>query len=101
MKDGFWDICSKVTKLKTIFDTLAQNIHKNNHHLFWTPNMLDAVQGNDDIMIFSPHNNLINWALLSPFTNEESKSWGAKLPAQDHPTKSGREGNENQISDFQ
>lgn len=81
MRDGFLKICSKVTKLKIIFATFIQNIH-DNHHLFWTPYMLDAKQGNDDML--NPHNNIIN-LVLSLFTYEGNKSCRTKLLAQCHP----------------
>lgn len=95
MKDSSLNIHFKVTKLKTIFATLAQHTHNNNNrHLFW-PSMLVTVQDNGGITIFNPHDSLINWMILSPFTYEDNKSWGAKLLTLDHPTISGREKNRN------
>lgn len=86
----------KVPKIKPILATLLQNTNNNNNHrLFWPSYMLVTVQGSGDITIYNPHDSLINWVLLSPFTYEDSKSWGAKLLTQNHPTWSGREKKKN------
>lgn len=62
MKDTFLNIHCKVTKPKTIFTSLVQNIHNDNHHWFGS-SVLDTVQGNGGITVFNPHNSLLNWML--------------------------------------
>ena len=46
--------------------------------------MLDKVQGSDDVITFNLHSNHISLILLSLFSDEENKSWGAELLDQDH-----------------